>query len=188
MKPLTPDQSAFVAQHLGLARKFVGDFIRRDKRLAAYKDDLIQTATLGLMRAAQTYDPSRCKFSVYAWPWMLAAMQKDGGRDFTAPVRIPWSGSARKAKAPRGSMPLRRSHSPDPTARIFLAQLIDEMRREQRSRNTEEGRRFRERNLEMLAYYVRDGETLEQIGQRYGVSREYVRLVLADLKDIAEAA
>lgn len=191
VKPLTPAQKKLVEQNRGLARKFVNDLIRRSSKLACIREDLTQTAMLGIMRASQTRDPSIAKFSVHAWPWMRGFIALAYGRDPTAPVWIPNSDHAKRtnAQGPRGAMPF--DHSEDRRTaehRIMLAQLFDEMRREHGAPNTEKGRARRERDLDMVVRYFVHEQTLQEIGDVYGVSRENVRQRLANLLDIAEAA
>lgn len=75
---LTADQQAMVEANVGL----VGFFLNRWKTPAGQWDDAYQDGLIGLMRAAQKYEPLKgFTFSTYAQHWIRAGLQK-GERAF----------------------------------------------------------------------------------------------------------
>ncbi len=63
MKPLNDEQRALVEKHI----KFVGYVINKYLPSLSWDDDIFQVGCIGLMRAAQSFDPSRgFKFSSFA--------------------------------------------------------------------------------------------------------------------------
>ncbi len=73
MGAISPAQD-LAANHVRLAYWWA----RRNKHRAAEKgitlDDLAQEAVLGLLRAAQRYDPAKGEFSNYASPWIRGSI------------------------------------------------------------------------------------------------------------------
>ncbi|MCP9803465.1 RNA polymerase subunit sigma-70 [Cyanobium sp. T1G-Tous] len=63
-RPVHPHAAAnaLVLQHLDLAEKIAGNFARRTVHC---RDDLLQLATLGLIKAARRYEPGRGPFRPY---------------------------------------------------------------------------------------------------------------------------
>lgn len=75
---LTPAQQAMVEANTGL----VGFVLRRRRCPPEMWDDQFQDGLIGLMRAAQLFDPSKgYRFSTYAVGWIRAGLQK-GERNF----------------------------------------------------------------------------------------------------------
>jgi len=73
---LTDAQRAEVERHAGLVQWFVGreeisPFVRRYGR-----DDVIQSAWLGLCHAIRRYDPEKGGLSTYAYMWMKNAVHR----------------------------------------------------------------------------------------------------------------
>lgn len=60
-----------VAANLGIARKVANHFA-----LPGMFDDLYHEAVIGMMRAAEKFQPGRAPFNVYAWPWAVARCQR----------------------------------------------------------------------------------------------------------------
>jgi RNA polymerase sigma-B factor len=74
-----------VQQHLSLARRVATRYMGRGEPL----DDLVQVAMLGLVKAAQRYDPTRgTEFAAYAVPTMLGELRRHF-RDSCWAVRVP---------------------------------------------------------------------------------------------------
>lgn len=67
---LTAEQAAVVEANLGL----VGHVIGRMGIYGDSHDDAYQDGVLGLMRAAQKYDPAKARFSTYACIWIRQAI------------------------------------------------------------------------------------------------------------------
>lgn len=96
---LTPEQARLVEANLGL----VGHVVHRVLRVPADRvDDARAAGYLGLIRAAQKYDPTVARFSTYAVIWIRQAIQKDRrdleGRSFRSMMDgrgAPWHEPAR---------------------------------------------------------------------------------------------
>lgn len=58
--------------------KLVHLIAQRNKNLGDY-EDLVQAGFLGVLRARETYDPTKGAFSTYAAPWIRHFMQVDSG-------------------------------------------------------------------------------------------------------------
>jgi RNA polymerase sigma-B factor len=78
-------REAMIVAHLPLARRLA----RRYSHGAEPYDDLVQVASLGLVKAADRWDPERgVAFSAYAMPTILGELRRYF-RDFTWDVRPP---------------------------------------------------------------------------------------------------
>lgn len=96
MIPLTRAERALVDEHRGVARAVVATYCRRHPEAAHLRSDLIQEATVGLMRAAQRFDPSvGVPFVTFAWRRVVAAVTREAIRmlnpakcGMSRPVRI----------------------------------------------------------------------------------------------------
>lgn len=71
-----------VAANLRLVAACAREVVR-----GAVTDDVLQEGAIGLIIAAQRYDPRRgTRFSTYAYPWIRQALQRSAGRDCTIPL------------------------------------------------------------------------------------------------------
>lgn len=68
MKPL-PNE--VYEAHINLVHHYAIRCITRYGAPADFRDDLVQEGCLGLIRAWQTFDPDKGKFSTYSSPWIL---------------------------------------------------------------------------------------------------------------------
>lgn len=114
-------RNALVTANLPLARSIAA------RHLGAWRDhydDLVQVASLGLIRAVEAFDPERqVSLSSFAVPYMRGALLHEQ-RDRQAPVRIPralWelrqqAGRLQEQQRQQGQPPLKRQH---------LARLLD---------------------------------------------------------------
>src|SRR5579863_7273529 len=100
---MTPEQEALVVNHLYLARRVV----LSKRRHLPDTDDLIAQGYLGLMAAAERFDPSRgMTFSTYAVYWIRAYVWQ-WQVEFWQPIRVPSTSGKeastclRHGKAPR---------------------------------------------------------------------------------------
>lgn len=77
---LTADQAQMVADNIGLVHWWVARNCPASN--GAYsEDDAIQDGTLGLIRAAQLFDPAKgFKFSTYAMTWIRQSISRGRGR------------------------------------------------------------------------------------------------------------
>lgn len=94
---LTDEQRAVVEANVGLVYGFVH---RRYGGKHPKYDDLIQAGVLGLMRAAQKYDPAKAKFSTYANFWIrnLVARYLDEDTTIRVPHHVVCDARARRGK------------------------------------------------------------------------------------------
>jgi RNA polymerase primary sigma factor len=169
-----------VRRHLPLAVSFA----RRQRRGALRLEDLIQEGSLGLLRAAESFDPTTgMRFSAYALWWIRSYVGKYL-KEARSAVR-PRQGIVAQHDVPLdaviadggGSLPVEsiRDEAPTPEERCVGLSAAREVRvaiRRVRPRIGELGWDIVENRLS------RDmPDTLEQIGRRWGVSRERVRQV-----------
>lgn len=79
------DRDRLVSEHLPLARQMAQRYAGRGQPL----DDLVQVASLGLVKAAERFDPGRrTSFPAYAIPTMLGELRRHF-RDHAWAVRVP---------------------------------------------------------------------------------------------------
>ena len=83
---LTTDQQQLVADNVHLAHWYCMRLGRRLAEIYPTLDDAIQEATLGLIRAAQTWQPSKGRFSTWATFQMRAYLQRNGSKQRGIPV------------------------------------------------------------------------------------------------------
>lgn len=180
---------AMVSDSLRLVLDYATRYVGRGSPLV----DLCQEGVLGLMRAAEKYNPERGSFSTYAVWWIWQAITRaaaDQGRLIRVPVHLyeksPW---------------LRRAHDPGPIPAAALPTLrpmvsldelpesrhptvgwtdeIDERSslaavREALSKLTQ-----RQADVLRLRFGLDDGRprTLEEVGVEFGVTRERIRQI-----------
>jgi RNA polymerase sigma-B factor len=79
------ERNALVVEHIGLARQLAGWYSGRGQTI----EDLVQVASLGLVRAAERFDPAYGKaFHSFAIPTILGELRKHF-RDNAWAVRVP---------------------------------------------------------------------------------------------------
>ncbi len=80
MRPLTKAEQQLVVDNRRLVYSFVNKLVDRHQTMRRYREDLEQVGMMGLMAAAQKFQPERgFRFSTYATPWI---------RSFTARARV----------------------------------------------------------------------------------------------------
>jgi len=182
-----PARQALVNHHLSLVSRVV----RRLHRGAAPLDDLLQEGTVGLLRAAERFDPDAgVRFMTYAVWWIRAYAAK-------------YSREARSSVRPRSGEVARHDLSLDAPAGTaedepWLHRLEDEapgpeersVAAERRARVREALRRLHAR-LDPVARDIvhhrlehSSPATLQQIGERWGMSRERVRQIEVKTKQL----
>lgn len=112
VRALTKDQ--LVRRHIGLVKQVA----RRYSIDASHYDDMIQEGTMGVLRAAETFDPKfKVKFSTYATYWIRTRIQRYlaavRGHEFGAPASVAWACGRTRGKA--SYRPLARSLSLEDT-------------------------------------------------------------------------
>jgi RNA polymerase primary sigma factor len=169
-----------VRRHLGLAIAFA----RKQARGGVRLEELIQEGNLGLMRAAEKFDPhAGTRFSTYALWWIRAYVWRylDHAR---SAVRPPSGTVARQDVSLDAPID-------DESELSRLDTIEDEGPAPDEAYATSEGDRRLREALEKARDRIGDlgwdivhtrlqkdpPDTLEQIGKRWGVSREWVRQV-----------
>lgn len=156
-------------------------FKKRHKR--ASMCDLISEGVLGLMRACETYDPARAKFSTFASWWIRNKMHELMGSDYLI-------------KVPRYVYSLE-DHDPKKKAMNSVRQLISITEIEVPNRENDDARineQLVQKYLVKIAEIIpsqhlyilkrRHGliigkkNTLRQIGKEVGLTRERIRQIL----------
>jgi RNA polymerase sigma-B factor len=116
---LTPEGSALALKYMPLARQLAHRYAGRGQRL----DDLIQVASLGLVRAASRFNPELGnEFHSFAVPTILGELRRHF-RDHAWAARVPRSLQEATLKVQRASDELRVARGQDPTP----AEVADEL-------------------------------------------------------------
>jgi RNA polymerase sigma factor (sigma-70 family) len=169
-----------VRRHLGLAIAFA----RKQARGAVRLEELVQEGNLGLIRAAEKFDPDAgTRFATYALWWIRAYVWK-------------YLNQARSAVRPKSGTVAREDVSLDATIDdegelSRLERVEDDGPTPDEAYATSEADRHVRDALEKARDRIGDlgwdiiynrlqkdpPDTLEQIGKRWGVSREWVRQV-----------
>lgn len=106
---MTSRSEVDLQQHEGLVRAVVRRFRWAERRGGIELDDLLQAGRIGLMRAAETHDPSKGAFSTHAVHWIRSYVGRfvaDTARTVRVPVYF-------QQKATRAGRPLQRERSLD---------------------------------------------------------------------------
>ena len=97
-------RNSLVEKHLGLVRKVVQQDYYQGEESGMTEEDLIQEGSIGLMKAIDRFDPSRGKFSTYAWIWIRQAISR-ALENQARGIRIPaeWVRQEQRYKKQDGS-------------------------------------------------------------------------------------
>ena len=115
----TEDRNALALEHLPLARQLAGWYTGRGQST----DDLVQVASLGLVRAAERFDPSHGKeFHSFAIPTILGELRKHF-RDHAWAVRVPRSLQENTLQVKRAAEELRQKLGHDATPADLAKEL-----------------------------------------------------------------
>ncbi len=115
----TENRNALALEHLPLARQLARWYSGRGQST----DDLVQVASLGLVRAAERFDPSHGKeFHAFAIPTILGELRRHF-RDHAWAVRVPRTLQESTLQVQRATEELRQTLGHDAT----LADLADEL-------------------------------------------------------------
>ena len=182
---LTEEQKATVEANMGLVYAIASRMTKR--RLT--RDDRVQAGTLGLMRAVQLYDPTLgFALSTYAHKWIKQYIQRAEYADAT--IRIPhWILDSARAqssrpvvKAMKASAEVCRSvvsldafpgDAASPTVSNDPAVAMEARDETAKAKACLDV--LDEKRRDVLIGRFWDGETLKQIGRRYGVTSEWIR-------------
>lgn len=202
-----------VAANLGIARKVANHFA-----LPGTFDDLYHEAVIGMMRAAEKFEPGRAPFNVYAWQWAASRCQRwrtANARAMTMPTG-PESTKAltamRTGKA-TSAADLERWVGPDTAQALWLAwnarTSADEPTHDESPESLYAAAEHdyatadkvraalatlkpRERTLLYQRHMSEDGSTLQECADRFGVSRQMThkieRTAMRKMRERMEAA
>ena len=189
--PLTEAQKKLVEQNLPICKNLADRFHKRWPKFEF--DDLYQDAVLGLIRAAQKFDPNLgFKFSTYAWNWCKALLNQHLLRNFSivnyqkndTAIREFWRDK------PEPDLPLDAPISDSVNRKVLNcfpdnAPLADEKmeqdEHEYQIRKTLEDffsdpcYRTTKRDRDIIEQRIMGESTLQELGDKHGVSRERIR-------------
>jgi RNA polymerase sigma-B factor len=113
------DRTALALQHLSLARQLAGWYSGRGQS----REDLVQVASLGLVRAAERFDPAHGKeFHSFAIPTILGELRKHF-RDHAWAVRVPRSLQETTLQVQRAAEQMRQTMGHEASPADLAAQL-----------------------------------------------------------------
>jgi len=177
--PLTEEQKQFAEANLGIAKWWANKMLPRYQffKTMLEEDDVISIGYAAICRAAQGFDPSKgIKFSTYAQRCIFQAV----------------CDQARRAQF------IRKPLSPEPLPFKYVSQNIqknepyydDRAIMEERDSNELLSKKvsrclrlLSKRHREILIRRCMKGETLKQVGERIGVTKERVRQIQEDAMD-----
>jgi RNA polymerase sigma factor (sigma-70 family) len=174
------------ADHMGLVYTIAQKYARRSK---VELDDLVQVGALGVMRAAEKFDPKRgVKFSTYAANWIHANCCVLVSESASGAVYLPYRQVRNGRK--HMMMSLDKTHgegeetwteydriaaeTPDPLDAIETRQRARAVHRAISSL------RLTKAEEVVINGYLR-GQTLQETGEQIGVCRERTRQILAQI-------
>jgi RNA polymerase sigma-B factor len=138
-------RAELVEAHMGLARQVARRFSNRGEAL----DDLIQVATMALLKALDRYDPERgVKFSTYATSSMTGELKRHF-RDHAWAIRVPRSLQELHLSTNEAVETLRQQYGRSPTVQEIAAYLGE--RDEEVLLAIEAGRAYRINSLDAPA-------------------------------------
>lgn len=143
--------------------------------------DLIQEGNLGLMKAAEKFEPERgFKFSTYATWWIRQSITRaiaDQGRTIRIPVHLVES--INRVKKTAGD--LLHKNGREPTVEEIAAALDMEPDKVRELLHVLKSLTPREERVITLRFGLEDGRarTLEELGKEFNVTRERVRQIEA---------
>lgn len=182
--------------HEGLIGRVANPFYRKlgGDRSPVDLDDLVQVGRMGMLRAAESWDPARGAWSTFATIWMRHAMRRYA-EDHSRTVRIPVHHQHAAYRAARAGAPLppemARAHSldnyvGDEDGRTFgeLLPANDTVDPIEKIGTEQEHDALRaaldelpERHRHVVVERFWRGRTLADVGRDLGLSREGARLI-----------
>ena len=183
----TRSRDQLVLQNVGLVRRVVGGFDER------HRDDLMQEGMIGLLNAAEKYDPSRgTAFSTYATWWIRVNITRYL-REQRGPVKAPLTVPGKRLDPFPMALSLDAPLGADDET-THIDRLVDDADLEADALRADLSVQVQElisatKRLSPLARYIighrlssDEPETLEEIGSAHGLSRERVRQVEKNTK------
>jgi RNA polymerase sigma factor (sigma-70 family) len=186
------------AEHQGLVWMVVRRYLRLIEGTMLAPEDLVNEGNFGLMRAAETYDPEKAKFSTYAAGWIRHYVGRAIQNQLRT-VRVPTHKQARGGFKyhPRFNVPLMVSSGRGSTAsekktedEVCIVDLMqdrfepassaaDGAEQQEMSAILRAGmlERLDHRERKILKRMFWEEATLQDVGDELGLSRERVRQI-----------
>lgn len=182
--PLTVEQRRLVEKNTAYVRSLVHSLMRRMPKARSYEEDIFHYGVLGLMRAAQGFDPSHgFAFLTYADRWIRNGINHGVISCFQ--VRAPRKASGQLAGEPMtcaGDAPLSRVLAEDAEVEDALdGHHLASMAREELLRRMD-GRGGAERRVDSFLRGLMEGVTNQADADTFGVSRQRVEQLRADVR------
>lgn len=162
---LIEERNQLVLENMGLVAQMA------DKYPSQYKDDLIQEGVLGLIKAADRFDASKnFKFATYASYWIRAYQSRFAKRERTMAAQIPVDMEGVKLD--------------DQIQENFEDFIIAKDITDKVSKALAQEGITSEREIDIyLSRAISNSpETMRELGERYGVSKQRVQQLEARLK------
>ncbi|HLC91928.1 MAG TPA: SigB/SigF/SigG family RNA polymerase sigma factor [Candidatus Saccharimonadales bacterium] len=123
LQPLTEEQSHMVVEHMGIAHNLA----RRYRHRGQSDDDLLQVASIGLIKSVQRFDPELGNsFATFATPTILGELRRHF-RDHGWAVRVPRQTQEQVLRVPKARDELTQKLKRAPTN----AELAEELEMDQ---------------------------------------------------------
>jgi len=187
------ERNEWVREHIGLLRRLAGYYGRSG---LVSRDDLVQEAFLAVVRAAELYDPEKeVSFTYYAMMWVKSRMQRAVHREwahrhpYIAGGRVVMPGTPTRQLARHPMCWLNHPAYNEPGSGELADTLGAPATQEEQVLAGEVRALLRGVVAEEKDWRVqvivdarfRGEETLKAAGKRVGLSREGVRLLLAEV-------
>jgi RNA polymerase sigma factor (sigma-70 family) len=174
--PLTPDLQQLVLDHQWIARTLA--YHRARKFPCLSRDDLLGDAELALCNAATRFDPSLgIPFGAYAQMVVRHAVYHTVRRFICRRCRD--EGQLSALSSDEGPFEPTEHRDTDPARRMMRHEsALNAMALCQRIRRCVQPRSY------SILHHRGQGETLEAIGERFGITRQAVRRLIAQARDL----
>ena len=177
----------YAAENIKLCHWYVHRIQNQFWAAGSTYDDMLQAAYLGLVRAAETWDPAKGKFATYGFHWMRQAVQREAS-PFQWQVHVPvhaWTTAKVREFSITDNTSGYRAMSDTSKARIStLEEVIEDKRQTRLAEITESDIDFEKylsglspRQADIIAKRFREDKTLQEVGDTYGITRERIRQI-----------
>ena len=165
------DIDKLVADYIGWAKNLSTQYFNTNYLPGLDLDDIVQIGRIGLWRAAQKYDPERSLFSTYAKHWVLGQIRQH--------VFLTFGNPQSRQKKRRGRI---KEGEYVPLPELFEIDI--------RFSANGTAKKVADKDAvakalagvhpmyaDILRAYYLEGYTLQEMGDYFGVTREYIRLL-----------